>query len=342
MKEEEEMRLSKLVVIAIVSVLLVFCAVASQAQQVPKIRVAWVVPQGNWASVLWEKRDLMRHVGKTYNVETIRFQGTPMMITALAAGELDVANLAYSSFSLAIQNANMDDLRVIADEAQDGVGRTYSVEFFVLKSGPIKKVEDLKGKVVATVGAGSAVDIALRAMLRKHGLEEKRDYTMVEAGFPNMKAMLVEKKVDLVPGVLPFSFALAEVGNTLFTAKDALGGPTQFVVWTARAGFLEKNRAAMVDFMEDAIRSARFFLDPKNHTEAVDIAARVAKLPPSAFQDYAFTEKDVYKDPSMLPNLDTLQRAIDTQQQLGFLKAKIDVMKHADLSIVKEAAARIK
>ncbi len=30
------------------------------------------------------------------------------------------------------------------------------------------------------------------------------------------------------------------------------------------------------------------------------------------------------------------------QQRLGFLKAKLDVNKYADLSIVKEAAARIK
>ena len=336
------MRLSKLLTTAIAVVLLVFDVAATQAQQIPKIRVAWVVPQGNWASVLWEKKDVMRHIGKTYNVETIRFQGTPLMITALAAGELDIANLAFSSFALAIQNANMEDLRVIGDEAQDGVGGNYSVEFFVLKNGPIKKIEDLKGKVVASVGAGSAVDIALRAMLRKHGLEEKRDYTMVEASFANMKAMLAEKKVDLVPGVLPFSFALSEVANTLFTVKDALGGSTQFVVWAARAGFLQKNRAAMVDLMEDAIRSARFFLDPKNHAEAIGIAGRVAKLPPDAFKGWAFTEKDNYKDPDMLPNLETFQKVIDTQHQLGFLKVKLDVKKYADLSIVKEAATRIK
>jgi len=335
------MHARKLVLMLMAAVLVVFCALPARAQQIPKIRVSWVVPQGNWASVLWEKKDLMRHVGKTYNVETIRFQGTPMMITALAAGELDVANLAFSSFSLAIQNPQMDDLRVIADEAGDGIGRTYSVEFFVLKDGPIKKVEDLKGKVVATVGAGSSVDIALRSMLRKHGLEEKRDYTMVEAGFANMKAMLVEKKVSLVPGVLPFSFDLAQVGNRLFTCKDALG-PTQFIIWAARAGFLQKNRAVMVDFMEDSIRAARFFLDPKNQAEASNIAARVAKLQPSAFLGWAYTEKDVYKDPNMLPNLDGFQRAIDAQYQLGFLKAKIDVSKYSDLSIVKEAAARIK
>ena len=70
----------------------------------------------------------------------------------------------------------------------------------VLNDGPIKKVEDLKGKVIATNAVGSAVDVAMRAMLRKYGLEDKRDYTVVEAPFPTMRAMLAEKKVDLVPG----------------------------------------------------------------------------------------------------------------------------------------------
>jgi NitT/TauT family transport system substrate-binding protein len=336
------MRTKGLFITAIAVVLLVFAANPGYAQQIPKIRLAWVVPQGNWNSVLWEKKDLMRHVGKTYSVDVTHFQSTPLMITALAAGELDIANLAFSTFALAIQNANMEDLRVIGDESQDGVGNRYSIEYFVRKDSPIKKIEDLKGKVVASVGAGSAVDMGLRAMLRKHGLEEKRDYTMVEAGFANMKAMLVEKKVDLVPGVLPFSLALAEVGNRLFSMKDAMGGSTQMVIWTAKAGFLQKNRAAMVDLMEDSIRAVRWFLDPKNHTEAVAIAARIAKLEPAAFQGWAWTDKDNYQDPSMVPNLDALQRAIDMQQQLGFLKARVDVKKYADLRIVKEAAARIK
>ena len=102
------------------------------------------------------------------------------MITALATNEVDIALLAYSSFALAVQNANLQDLRVIADEAQEGVDGYYTSPFMVLKDGPINKVEDLKGKVVATVGAGAAVDIAMRAMLKKHGLEDKRDYSVVE------------------------------------------------------------------------------------------------------------------------------------------------------------------
>ena len=70
----------------------------------------------------------------------------------------------------------------------------------------MQKVADLKGKIVATNAAGSAVDIAMRAMLRKHGLEDKRDYTVIEAPFPTMKAMLAQKKADLATFVAPFSF----------------------------------------------------------------------------------------------------------------------------------------
>src|SRR5216683_4485779 len=136
-----------------------------------KIRVSWIAPITNWAPMLLEKKDLAQHLGKSYVLEPVRYVGTPQMITALANGELEVANLAFSTLPIAIQNANLDDLRVIADEFQDGVPGYYSQEYMVLADGPIKKIEDLKGKVVATVAAGAAVDVAIRTMLRRHGLE---------------------------------------------------------------------------------------------------------------------------------------------------------------------------
>ena len=62
-----------------------------------KIRMAWVAPVSNWASIVLEKKDLAKHLGKSYTLESIRFAGTPPMITAIANGELEVANLAYST-----------------------------------------------------------------------------------------------------------------------------------------------------------------------------------------------------------------------------------------------------
>ena len=42
------------------------------------------------------------------------------MISAFGANEIDIALLAYSSLAVAIENAGMTDLRVIADAFQDG------------------------------------------------------------------------------------------------------------------------------------------------------------------------------------------------------------------------------
>src|SRR5689334_5133425 len=131
----------------------------SALAQPVKIRVAYVVPVANWSSLIFEKPGLARHQGKSYTFEAVHFQGTPQMITALANNELEVADLAFASLAIAVQNAGMNDLRVIADEFQDGVEGYYSDEFFVLKDGPVQSIKDLKGKVVATNVAGSAVDI---------------------------------------------------------------------------------------------------------------------------------------------------------------------------------------
>jgi len=272
----------------------------------------------------------------------VRYQGTPPMITAIANNELEVSNLAYSSLAIAIENAGLDDIRVIADEFQDGVPGYYSEVYFVRKDSGIKKVEDLKGKVVATNAGGSAVDVATRAMLKKHGLEDKRDYTMIEAPLPTMPAVLLDKKADLVPAVLPFSFnpKLRAEGTVLFRQSDAIG-VTQMIVWTARKSFIDKNRPAMVDFMEDMLRIVHWYLDPKNHDEVAQIASKITKVPPERF-GWLFTKQDTYRDPNLLPNLDALQRNVDMTQDLGFVKKKIDIKKYTDLSLVQEAAKRLK
>ena len=335
------MRLSKFMLGGLCALGLLGISAANSAEPV-KIRMSWVAPVANWASIVLEKKDLAKHMGKSYTVEAVRYQGTPTMITAIANNELEVSNLAYSSLAIAIENAGLDDIRVIADEFQDGKPGYYTQEYFVRKDSGINKVEDLKGKVIGTNAGGSAVDVAMRAMLRKHGLEDKRDYTMVESPLPAMPAVLLEKKADLVPAVLPFAFnpKLREEGKVLFKQDEALG-LTQMIVWTARKSFIDKHRAAMVDFMEDMLRIVHWYLDPKNHDEVAKIASKITKAPPERF-GWLFTKADTYRDPNMIPDLDALQRNVDVVRELGFVKKPIDIKKYADLSLVREAAKRLK
>jgi ABC-type nitrate/sulfonate/bicarbonate transport system substrate-binding protein len=148
--------------------------------------------------------------------------------------------------------------------------------------------------------------------------------------------------VDLIPGVLPFSLdpELRKIGRPLFKQNEAIG-ETEMIVWAVRKPFIDKNRAALVDFMEDSLRIVRWYLDPANQKAAAEIAAKVTKQPAERF-DWVFTEKDYYRDPNMLPNLQALQKNLDMTTDLGFVKGNVDVAQHTDLSLVKEAAARIK
>jgi len=307
-----------------------------------QIRGAWVAPLANWSSVWLQKKDLATHFGQSYVFEPTRYAGTPPMITAIANNELEIANLAFSTLPIAIVNAGMDDIRVISDDFQDGVEGYASNDFEVLADGPIKTIEDLKGKVLATNVAGSGVDVAMRAMLRKHGLEANRDYTIIEAPFPAMRAMLAEKKADLITGVLPFKLdpELKKIARPLFDMRAAIG-VSQFVMWSARKPFIDAHRAALVDFLEDSLRITHWYLDPKNHDEVAQIASQLTKQPPERF-GWLYTKVDYYRDPNMLPDLDALQKNVDMTKNLGFVNASFDVKAHSDLSLIEEADKRLK
>jgi NitT/TauT family transport system substrate-binding protein len=73
----------------------------------------------------------------------------------------------------------------------------------------------------------------------------------------------------------------------------------------------------------------------------MEICAKITKQPAERF-DWVFTKKDNYRDPDMLPDLKTLQANVDTVKDLGFINDRLDVAKHADLSLVQDAAKRLK
>jgi len=328
--------------VGLVSIALVVIGVGLAQADPLQIRGAWVAPLANWSSVWLQKKDLAQHFGQSYVFQPTRYAGTPPMITAIANNELEIGNLAFSTLPIAIVNAGMDDIRVISDDFQDGVEGYSSNDFEVLAGCPIQKVEDLKGKVLATNSMGSGVDVAMRAMLRQHGLEANRDYTIIEAPFPAMKSMLAEKKADLITGVLPFKLdpELKSMARVLFTMRDAMG-PSQFVMWSARKPFIDAHRAALVDFLEDTLRIEHWYLDPANHDAVVEIASQLTKQPPERF-GWLFTKQDYYRDPNMLPDLAALQKNVDMTKDLGFVQASFDVKAHSDLSLIQEAAKRLK
>jgi len=325
-----------------IAIALLLTAGATRAEPV-KIRAGWINVPASLIPILFAKPGIATHEGKTYTWDPIYFSASGKQISAIATGDLDIAALGFSTVGIAIQNAGLTDLRIIADETRDGVPGYNSVEYRVLRDGPIKTVADLKGKVVATNGIGAGVDIGMRTYLAHHNLLDKRDYTVIEAPFPTMLAILTDHKADLVTATSPFKYRpdFEKTARTLFSLRDALG-PSGLSFWTMREGFLQKNRAAVVDLLEDYVRVLRWYNDPKNHKEAVDIVAKFTKQPPEVLDGWAFTHKDYFRDLDAMVDMAAVQKNIDAQVELGFLKQPLQISKYADLSLVKEAAARVK
>ena len=313
---------------------------ASFAEPV-KIRIGWSTMPGHMIPVLYSKPEILKHYGKSYTVEPILFRGSSPQITALAAGEIDMAAFAALPLVLAVTNARLD-VKVVADIIQDGIEGHHSETFLVRKDSGIRKIEDMKGKRVGSNAIGSASDTAIRAMFRKHGMMDKRDYTVVEVTFPNIPPMLEEGKIDMGTVLQPTSGQLRASGKyeVLFRAKDAVG-PSQLVFLAARADFLEKNRPQLYDFFEDHVRAMRWFMDRSNREEAVGIIARFMKQPPENLS-HLFTENDYYHDPYLFPNIKNLQSSIDVAHEVGLAPVRLEVApKYVDLSFVEEAKKRI-
>jgi len=308
-----------------------------------KIRMGWVATPASLVPILFGRDGVAKHNGVSYTVDAIHFQGSPLQITALQSGDLDIAALGFSSFGLAVENAGLSDLKIIADETQWGVPGYGDALFAVLKDGPVQKVEDLKGKVLVTNGIGGGLDMSMKAMMLKHGMIDKRDFSVIEVNFSNMKSVLLEKKADLVPFVLPWSRDPEFKGGArvLFSTADAMGR-VALSFWTARQGFLDKNRAAMLDLLEDYVRIIHWYHDPANHAEAVKIVSDFMKLPPAAIDDWVFTKADYFRDPNGIAPIDALTSNIHAQKELGLIKADLDARQHDGLGLIKEAAARVK
>jgi NitT/TauT family transport system substrate-binding protein len=306
-----------------------------------RIRIGWSTMPGHMIPVLYGKPEILKHYGRSYTVEPILFRGSSPQITAMAARQIDMAAFAPLAMTLAVTNARLD-VKAVADIIQDGVPGHHSETFLVAKDSGIDAVQDLKGKRIGMNAIGSAADTAMKTMFRKNGLSD-RDYSVVEVSFPNIPIMLEEKKIDMGPVLQPFLDEYLATGRyrALFRAKEALGGPVQFVFLAGRTEFLEKNREKLLDFFEDHVRAMRWFADPKNHDEAVRIVADFMKQKPENLA-YIFTDHDYFRDPFLYPNVKGIQSMVDVSHEVGLAPTRIEVApKYVDMSFVEEARRRI-
>ena len=181
------------------------------------------------------------------------------------------------------------------------------------------------------------------SFLRVPDMQEPRDYQIVEVRLPTIIAALESKKIDAGPLVPPFDRIIARNSEfgPLFSVGDAFG-PVETLMFGAKAEFVAKNRAALVDFLEDNIRMRRWMTDPQTRKDAIEQVSELSKIPVAELEEWVYTKDDYYYHPKALVNAERLQNNVNTMKQGGIIETAINVTPLVDNSLAEEAAARIK
>lgn len=235
--------------IAILSVALAtwLAAPGAQAQQLKKVRIAVGTTNLNvgypWLTLpldlgYWKKMG--------YDVEVLPVGASLQALQQMVAGNADFAQL---NSSVVIQANTVNDIpaRVVMN---NGV-IDWSIS--VLADGPIKTVQDLKGKTIGVFSLATGGVFFMKSYLRANGIDPDHDIGMVPVGLgaPPVEAL----KSNKVQGLLYWASAQATFVNAGLKLRYLIGPD-----WRTYPDFtlstLQKTISADPKMVEDIARGA--------------------------------------------------------------------------------------
>jgi len=325
-------RLLALVVVGLA--LSVLLGTEGGAQEKAKIRIGTHVSISAH-TFMQRKPEILKNAGKTYDVEWVRFSGSGDAMPALVAGKLDgCLGTPFPLYTALVQSKV--PVTIVHQLLSFGFDGHYDDATIVRADAGINRVQDLKGKIFGVNAIGGTIDMGVRIMARKHGLDPATDLTVVEARPPLLPGMVRDGKIHAASVFQPFFEEAMAKGDlkVLWTTSDIYGGPTDYVFMVFENKFLKAHAKAVRDYIEDYLRAVNWALD--NRAEAVRLYAEHWKLPVPLVDSYLLSRKDyqVRRDGKL--SAKGIQPVVDALAANGFIGQSFDVSKYLDLSYLPQ------
>lgn len=231
----------------------------------------------------------------------------------LAAGALDICHSGYPDFARAsLQGA---PVKIIIS---DIVASPYAV----FAKPAIKKIADLKGKLISIGGNNDITFIYIKPFLASAGLKTSDvDFIFAKAAGDRFSA-LATGGIDATILNHPtyskaVSLGFSNLGDTKPYAEDI-----PFTVWAANMPWAEKNRSALTAFARNYRRGVRWLYDGANKEQAIDILmkyARQARKDLEEAYDYQVTKLKLYGLDGDVSDK-TYEKMAEGLVEIGFIK----------------------
>lgn len=251
----------------------------------------------------------------------------------LAAGAL---NIGYSGFPDFIRATDQGaPVKIIIN----GVD-TPPYEVFAKPA--IKRIAELKGKIISVGGSKDVTLIYISAMLASAGLKPNDvDYVYAKAT-PDRLAALISGGADAAILYPPATFRAAASGYTNLGDIGQFLKDFPFTVWATNTAWAKEHRDALLGYVRAYSRAVTWLYDQRNKDEAVALLVKYAKQDPkdsAATYDY-FTKIRAYSADGLISQ-SGYKKMTDALVSFGDLHTPIPPpSKFIDDSFVKAAWKR--
>jgi NitT/TauT family transport system substrate-binding protein len=239
-----------------------------------------------------------------------------------------IQQLAAGSYSVAPSAGMVDPIRAIDKGAPVALVRVViqAPPYALLARHEIKKIEDLKGKIISIGGAKDITRIFTERMLGPHGLKPG-DYDYVFAGATSARfSALNSGAVDAALLTVPFNFYAESAGftNLGFTFDYLPDMP--FAGMAVNRTWAEANSDALKRFLVAYTKAVAWFDDPNNREAAVQIQVDTSRIARDDVEKaYVFLHDKNLFEPTGMISKHKVGNVIDALHNLGDLPADFTV-----------------
>ena len=173
----------------IVITVVAFLSLIQRSEGADKLRVAYVSPSIS-QSLPWVAKELGFLTKYDLAVENLLITGSPRLVQALIAGDVDVIFAGVTAMTRARVRG--------ADVAILGASANISGQkLMVSRTSKIRRLEEVKGATIGVSQYGSEADTFARNALVKVGLRPDKDVTILQlGGHPQVAAALAAGKLE--------------------------------------------------------------------------------------------------------------------------------------------------
>ncbi len=239
----------------LVTILMATWALSTQAHaQDLKIRVGFGKTWGNSGVLLGRALGVYEKEG--VKVTWLEFINPNQITQGIIAGAVDAGSSTGPHLVVAWEKGVK--MKAVATLQ---LGSSPPTSFLVRTDSGINRIEDLRGKRIGINNFGGNFDIYLRYMLERHGMNPKKDVTILEVPIPAVFPSLLSKKIDAgsVPGALVMLAKIKFKGKIkpVFSYEDVAPNLNNMVLVMSDK-FVDQRRKAAKAFLRGYLSAIKF------------------------------------------------------------------------------------